>query len=152
MLPTPPDRPYLCGSEKQEVGSMPPISLIDTTRKKCLGVSAYSFLCVLADTMFNISDSVASPRGTDACLTAATQIFASERKGVSSSASGSLRVLMWTPRDKGLARYSYLPIPSPGLMWKAKLDPRVCDIPTLGFWMMSFSADIGGHGLSFCRI
>lgn len=55
MLPTPPNRPYLCGSEKQEIGSMPPISLIDTTRKKCLVVSAYSFLCVLADTIFNIS-------------------------------------------------------------------------------------------------
>lgn len=55
MLLTPPNRPYLCGSEKQEIGSMPPIFLIDTTRKKCLVVGAYSFLCVLADTMFNIN-------------------------------------------------------------------------------------------------
>lgn len=151
MLPTPPNRPYLCGSEKQEIGSMLPVSLIDTARKKCLVVSAYSFLCVLADTMFNISVHMETrtlwplPK---------VQMPASQQphRFLPQNGKVSQALLLWTPRDKGLAWYSYLPIPSSGLMWKAKLGPRVCDVPTLGFWMMSFSADFGGHGLSFCHI
>lgn len=54
-LQTAPNRPYFCGTEKQEIDSVLPVSLIDTTRKKCWVVTVPTLLCVLAGTMFNIS-------------------------------------------------------------------------------------------------
>lgn len=54
-LQTAPNRPYFCGSEKQEIGSVLPVSLIDNTRKKCWVATVPTLLYVPAVTMFDIS-------------------------------------------------------------------------------------------------
>lgn len=114
-----------------------------TLRKKCFVSSGCThFPPGWSDTIFDLrvhrghQGPAASPPLTGACPTAATRVFVPELKGDSRALPlGLLQVLVGAPRVKRATPMVISHFPAWSLCGH-EAPLRVCDIPTLGFWML----------------